>query len=175
MAASFPTSIKTFSTKVDLVDSVLAADTNEQSDEITALETYLITTIAWANWTPTIAVSGGTAPTYTATFLNRYMQIRKLVVCHITWYNSSGGTAGAGANAITFTLPVTASSSYSAANSNFGMAYVYESGGTSALCWTASASTTTARFVLAGISSVVGNDQSSTDRRISSTFMYEAA
>lgn len=42
MAASFPTSVKTFSTLVDLVDSVLASHQNDRGDEITAIENYLI-------------------------------------------------------------------------------------------------------------------------------------
>lgn len=41
---SFPSSVKTFSTIVDLVDSVLAAHQNERGDEITALQNYLIET-----------------------------------------------------------------------------------------------------------------------------------
>lgn len=40
--ASFPSSIKTFSTLVDLSDSVLAAHQNERGDEITAVETWLL-------------------------------------------------------------------------------------------------------------------------------------
>ncbi|MDL1909685.1 hypothetical protein FBQ81_03175 [Chloroflexi bacterium CFX6] len=39
--ASFPSSIKTFPTLVDLADSVLAAHQNERGDEITAIETEL--------------------------------------------------------------------------------------------------------------------------------------
>lgn len=39
---SFPTSIKTFSTLVDLVDSVLASHQNEHRDETTAIEGFLL-------------------------------------------------------------------------------------------------------------------------------------
>jgi hypothetical protein len=40
--ASFPTSVKTFTTLVDNVDSILAAHQNERGDEITAIETWLL-------------------------------------------------------------------------------------------------------------------------------------
>lgn len=41
MAASFPTSLKTFATLADDVDKVLAAHQNDANDEITAIEAYL--------------------------------------------------------------------------------------------------------------------------------------
>lgn len=40
--ASFPTSIKSFATIVDFVDSVLAAHQNDRAGEIAAVETYLL-------------------------------------------------------------------------------------------------------------------------------------
>lgn len=176
MAASFPTSIKSFTTKVDLVDSVLAADTNEQSDEITAIETYLINSIALANWTPTRAVSGGTTPTYTFIDTSRYLRTGKLVECWITWINTSGGTAGAGSSPVTFTLPVAANGVYSLTNSVLGYGYVYESGGTDSNIFVTLNSTTLGQFVkVAGLGNVTGNDQNTTDRRISAHFCYEAA
>lgn len=131
---------------------------------------------AWSSWTPTITVSGGTAPTYTAKFLNRYMQIGKLLIGHITWVNSAGGTAGAGTNAITFTSPVTLATDYSVANTVLGLGHVYESAGTQGGVYVAYNTSTTLRLQLFGaITNVVGNDQSSTDRRISATFIAETA
>ena len=41
MAASYPTSIKSFTTKVDDVDDVMAVDINDVQDEIVAIETAL--------------------------------------------------------------------------------------------------------------------------------------
>ena len=41
MTASFPTSVKTFTTKQDYVDTVLAADINSPQEEITAIESVL--------------------------------------------------------------------------------------------------------------------------------------
>jgi len=43
MAASFPGSIKSFTTKADNVDNVMAADVNGIQDEVVAIETHLIT------------------------------------------------------------------------------------------------------------------------------------
>lgn len=51
---SFPTSVKSFSTLVNDVDSVLAAHPNERADEITAIENYLIQAAT------EVTVSGGT-------------------------------------------------------------------------------------------------------------------
>lgn len=42
MAADYPTSVKSFSTKVDNVDLVMAADINDIQTEVTAIETQLI-------------------------------------------------------------------------------------------------------------------------------------
>src|SRR5690606_34758952 len=41
--ASFPTSVKSFTTKADNVDDVMAADVNGIQDEVVAIETHLIT------------------------------------------------------------------------------------------------------------------------------------
>jgi hypothetical protein len=41
MSASFPSSVRTFATILDIADSVLAAHQNERGDEITAIETEL--------------------------------------------------------------------------------------------------------------------------------------
>jgi len=67
----------------------------------------------WKSWTPTRSVaSGGTAPTYTAYDINRYCIVGNTVYFHINWANTSGGTAGAGAGALSATLPVPMSANY---------------------------------------------------------------
>lgn len=43
MAADYPTSVKSFATKVDNVDLVMAADINDIQTEVTAIETQLVT------------------------------------------------------------------------------------------------------------------------------------
>lgn len=58
--ASFPSSIKTFATLVDLADSVLAAHQNERGDEITAIETALKSFTAWTPTWSGLTVGSGT-------------------------------------------------------------------------------------------------------------------
>lgn len=43
MAASFPSSVKSFSTKVDDIDDVEASHINDLQDEVVAIETHLVT------------------------------------------------------------------------------------------------------------------------------------
>lgn len=43
MTASFPSSVKSFSTKSDNVDDVMAVDINGIQDEVVAIETHLVT------------------------------------------------------------------------------------------------------------------------------------
>jgi predicted RecA/RadA family phage recombinase len=59
----------------------------------------------WTTYTPTITVSGGTVPTYTAINSGRWRQVGNVIHVRIVLTNSSGGTAGAGANAIVVALP----------------------------------------------------------------------
>ena len=129
------------------------------------------------NYAPTRAVSGGTVPTYTATDVTKFWMQGGVVWVQFTWINSAGGTAGAGANSIIFNLPVTATSTpYSNANSVLGFGHCYESAGTQTGIYISYNTTTTARFQATGaLANIVGNDQSSTDRRLSGTFCYEAA
>lgn len=68
-------------------------------------------TTAWTTWTPTFSVSGGTAPSFSSN-KSRYKKIGKTVIVELQLENSSGGTAGSGASAMTMNLPVAASSSY---------------------------------------------------------------
>ena len=130
----------------------------------------------WFAWTVTRSVSGGTAPSYTSVDLSRFEIKGRTVHCQITWVNLTGGTAGAGTNALTFTLPVTASTAgYSSFNSVFGTGWAYEAAGTATNIVVAyNTGGTEGRFTtMPGIASLVGNDQSSDDRRISADFSYE--
>lgn len=65
-------------------------------------------TVPWTAFVPTVTAPGGTPSTYTATSTGKYMVIGKM--CFVTFYlfNSAGGTAGAGAVDLLFSLPVTA-------------------------------------------------------------------
>ena len=136
-------------------------------------KTTLGTYTPWTDYTPTISVSGGTAPTYTANFKSRYTQIGKLVTVMLFWTNSSGGTAGAGANPILITTPVNIAVSDGRI---MGSGASYESGGTIvpvlALNYTA---TTFGMAVSSTFAPITGNDQSSVARQINLILSYEAA
>lgn len=56
--ADFPSSVKTFSTLVDLIDSVLAEHQNERGGEITALEAFLSAAELRAGWAAGVVMSG---------------------------------------------------------------------------------------------------------------------
>ena len=57
MPSSFPTNPDTFTTKVDGVDNVQAADVNNLQDAALAIENFLLTPSQWGkwqSWTPTM-------------------------------------------------------------------------------------------------------------------------
>lgn len=66
------------------------------------------TYIPWTAYVPTITAPGGTAPTYPDIQTGKYCQIGKKVTLQFYLYQASGGTAGAGAVNLYFSLPVTA-------------------------------------------------------------------
>lgn len=57
MAAIYPGSVRIFSTKVDLVDTVMASHVNLLQDEVTAIETTLGTGILTSSWSGTFSTS----------------------------------------------------------------------------------------------------------------------
>lgn len=58
MAADFPTSVKTFTTKTNDVDTIDASHVNDLQDEVNAVETLLGASSARrTTWTPTVAFS----------------------------------------------------------------------------------------------------------------------
>jgi hypothetical protein len=69
MAAVFPTGIKTFSSKVDQVDTVLAAHVNELQEEVRAVESTLGTGLLVSTWAGAFTTPGSHA-TLTARLLN---------------------------------------------------------------------------------------------------------
>lgn len=132
---------------------------------------------AWHNWTPTISVDGGTAPTYTDDFVNRYKVTGSQLYFYINWANVTGGTAGAGTNALVFTLPIAVSSTAQGLGNRTTLAVgqVSESGGTtSVVAVYVGATANEAKMRLYDISgNIVGNDQSSSSRWISASGFYE--
>jgi len=69
MPAVFPTGIKTYSTKIDLVDTVLAAHINDVQTEVSAIETALGTGTLVSTWSGTFTTPGSHT-SMTARFLN---------------------------------------------------------------------------------------------------------
>jgi hypothetical protein len=125
----------------------------------------------WFSYTPTLSVSGGTAPTYTESFINRYTIKGKTLYGFAYWNNASGGTAGAGASDLLFTLSVTA---VPAAPSRVGTGSAYESGGTIGGVMVAINSSTTGFFSLMSTGvRISGADQSSASRQITGVYTYE--
>lgn len=64
MAADFPTTVKTFTTKANNVDTIDASHVNDLQDEVTAIENVLKGTVSVpatrvTTWTPTFAPTSG--------------------------------------------------------------------------------------------------------------------
>lgn len=82
------------------------ADDDSPTLALTINSNQDIYSTAWQTWTPTVAtIGGGTAPTFSVKTAY-YKKIGKFVYFSMILNNSSGGTAGAGANTITVTKPV---------------------------------------------------------------------
>ena len=125
MTAIFPSGVKTFSTKVDGVDVVLAGDINSIQDEITALETWgyaLISALAYEN-----KVLGQAAPA--ATMLTALYTVpashsvkeAEILVCNrgatATTFRISvavGGEADATKQYLYYDVPIDANDSFNA-------------------------------------------------------------
>lgn len=130
------------------------------------------------NFAPARAVSGGTVPTYTALDISHFTIKGLTLFGNCSWCNSSGGTAGAGGAAFTFTLPVACKSGDFVADRNhLGMGMLFESGGT--ICGVnvvGATSSTNAEFSnVTSAAAIVGNDQSSTVRYVNFSLQYRIA
>ncbi len=130
----------------------------------------------WFNWTPTISVtSGGTAPDYTGSFVNRFKIVGSTVYFYFYWRNASGGTAGSGDGYILFTLPV-AMAYYVDGYTPLGTGQVFEDSGTiiGALIIGEDSNTQAVfKSTASGLSKILGNDQSSTLRGMTGNCFYE--
>lgn len=126
--ASFPTSIKTFATLVDLVDSVLASHPNQRGDEITAIETFIMDGAAGETL---VGAGAGTIPVWTA----GGTAIEGLVLSRNSGTSISVGTGvcfAENGDKINVTSTLTASS-LSLSTSTFYHVYVYLSAGVPAV------------------------------------------
>lgn len=126
----------------------------------------------WFNYTPTLAVSGGTAPTYTTLFRNRWSVAGNHIHVSIDWNNVSGGTAGSGTNGISFTFPV-AGSQITNNRTVTGNGYAENSTTTFGIYMRANSSTSTLMFDVNAGAVLSGNGQNNAARRISGNISYE--
>lgn len=132
----------------------------------------------WIDWVPSLSVSGGTAPTYTANYINRYKIKGDNALLNSVWLNSSGGTAGNGAAAIVSTLPISMSSNiYVQYTTTLGNGAYYENEGTyGALFYLRATGTNSIDFLHSESTiyvSVIGNDQSNAARSMRFNGLYE--
>lgn len=130
----------------------------------------------WFDWTPTVTVSGGTVPTYTGQYSNRFRIIGQAIKASMSWFNGSGGTAGAGAGALKFSLPAPLKSSlFSGDRSTLGFGWSQESAGTqTATAITIGANVSEGEHLLVSSGAqITGDDQSSTSRTINGLLEYE--
>lgn len=127
----------------------------------------------WLSITPTLAVSAGTAPTYTATFNTFYKLDYRTAFVQFNWNNTAGGTAGAGANPLTAQLPFPITTTV---NDVFGLGSESETAGTIGFVMIQQVTnTSTIRFITSSGNIIVGDDQSSTARNIRGQFSYYIA
>jgi hypothetical protein len=114
-AASYPTSIKSFTTKIQ-GDTVNASHINDLQDEVVAIETQLITQ---GTWTPAIASSGGGAATYSLQ-QGYYNQVGKRIYVSGIITLATKGTLAAGTITITgLPVAVAGSNAYSGLNVSY--------------------------------------------------------
>lgn len=127
----------------------------------------------WLSWTPTRSVSAGTAPTYTSQDINKYKITGNKMDFLTTWDNAAGGTAGAGAARLTWTLPF-GNADYVDARSVFGSGQSWESGGTiGSIMLTNDGANNVVQMWFTGVVNVLGNDQSSVVRFISTNGRFQ--
>ena len=125
----------------------------------------------WFNYTPTLAVDGGTAPTFTSVFDNRFSMIGKLVNIQSNWRNVSGGTAGSGTSDLTASLPV------NPAKNNYvttGTGTIYSSTLGTGVIVQINPQNAVHFSKAATIAHLSGNDFSSALRELTFTIAYEA-
>lgn len=111
MPTNFPTSVDNF-TNPTANDSLNLPSHSTQhanaNDAIEAIEDYLLNGQAWTAWTPTITATSGSITAYTINQA-RYVKIGKTVILNLFFTITNNGT---GAGNISFTLPITARSTF---------------------------------------------------------------
>lgn len=119
------------------------------------------------NYSPSIAAAGASTPPSYSTVLAHFSLNGKWCNLLVDLDNSSGGTAGSGADVILIGFPIAQKSSL---NKSIGSGTNYEAGGTNAGIYVRSYSTTQMYFTKSDMTGISCNDQSSTVRY----FVFEA-
>jgi len=106
MAASYPGTIKTFSTKAS-GEAIASSHINDLQNEVVAVETTLGANAGvWKSWTPTITWEGGTTdPTAHSLIYARYVTVGKLVFIYLKVDITTLGTSDR--TTLRATLPTT--------------------------------------------------------------------
>ena len=125
----------------------------------------------WLDWVPTVTVSAGTVPTYTAVYTNRYRTTLAGFEYKMNWINTAGGTAGAGANPILFTFPFV-DAGYSANRSITGSGSYFNTGTGAPLGLIGSGGSNSGSFLLS-TTTVTGALQNAADRMIGVIGRYQ--
>jgi len=109
MAASYPGTIKSFSTKAP-GQAIASSHINDLQNEVVAVETQLgVNAGTWLNWTPTVTFAGGTTdPSSTTKVYARYTTIGKIVIATADYSFGVGGNR----TQYEFTLPLTPAQTY---------------------------------------------------------------
>lgn len=125
----------------------------------------------WTAYTPTITVTGGTAPTYTGRFSARYCQIGKVVFVMLDFGNSSGGTAGSGSGILGVSWPSGLVGSN--VSGTVGNGFYFNSSAGSGLTAFYNSVSTFAFAKHGTASNLTGDDQNNAVRAIRAILMYE--
>lgn len=121
MAASYPGSIKTFSTKAP-GQAIASSHINDLQDEVVAVETQLgVNAGTWQSYTPTWTAYTGTPTLGNGTITGRYCKVGKMVIATVSLTFGST-TSVAGTSTWYIGLP------FQAAGLGHGVWVAYESG-----------------------------------------------
>ena len=138
--ASYPTSVKSFTTRLS-GQTIAPAHTNDLQDEVNAIETQLLAGVT--SYTPTWTAASVNPTIGDGTIVGAYHQVGTLVYFRIAL--TIGSTTTTGTGAWSFTLPFTA---VGAIGFPHGEAVIYDAG-TGQLVAVATQETTTKIFVIA--------------------------
>lgn len=105
MATNFPTSLDSYTTKVNAVDTVNASHVNDLQDAVVAIETILgAGSVASTTFTPQLKF-GGAAVSMTGTLVGRHVRLGRLVAVSISiTLTAKGSSTGAATVDLPFTV-----------------------------------------------------------------------